>query len=381
PVIEVAEPKVKPVAFVTAVPEDEEAWRDLTVRLLGHFNLADQSLAAHQYDQTVQGGSKIRYIGGRNERMPDELSAKTPLLGKPYVVGVANAVNAFYGEVDPAGLGRMMMAQALTKLVAAGFSPDEVGCNVNLYSPRLPGYPENAWRLVQLVEHGYAPASIELNMPVLSGKDSISGTYVMPDRSVIHAPLICDVLAVGRMPHFQRLIPKAFCQPGDQIVLAHQGLKEIHLGGSVLLDLFGQRGDKLLVLDLADLRRGLLNYHEMLKTAEWSKGVHSRSVVAEGGTFRRLFECCYGGGLGCRIDLPASCDGVLEWLFGELHGAIIMAMPKNDELLGILKEYTVIGEVVAEPTIAVSYHGQRLFSQSVDELTTEWSKTFSEVAA
>ena len=380
PEIEVCEPKEKSKAFTPSVPDNESDWVILTQNHLGHFNIADQSAAAHQYDHTVQGLTILDYVGGQDERMPDELFAAAPIHGEPYTAGIANACNQFYGDVDPAGLGRLMMAQAFTRLVAAGFSPEEIVCNVNLYTPRVVGYPENAWRLVQLVKHGYAPASVELGMPVGSGKDSCSGTFTTQNKRDIHAPLTLDVLAVGRMPDFRCLIPKAFSKPGDKLVLIHPGLKEIHLGGSVFLDLFGQRGDRLPVLDLPDLRRGLVDYHQMLKRANWSEGVHSRSVVAEGGLIRRLFEMSYGGGLGCKVSLPKSGGSALDWLFGELNGAILLAMPGNDDLLAGLDGYTVLGEVVAEPSIAVSCCECQLFSETVATLAANWSKTFAEVA-
>ncbi|MFA6215338.1 MAG: AIR synthase-related protein [Patescibacteria group bacterium] len=380
PKIEVREPKEKPEAFRPSVPANEPAWVGLVQKHLGQFNISDQSGAAHQFDQTVQGATRLAYMGGYDERMPDELMATTPILGESYTVGLANACNQFYGDVDPAGQGRLVMAQAMTRLVAAGFSSDDIVCNVNLYTSRVVGFPENAWRLKQLVEYGYAPASEELGMPVGSGKDSCSGTFATADGRHIHAPLTLDVLAVGRMPDYRRLIPKAFSQPGDKLVLFHQGLKEINLGGSVFLDLFDhRRGDKLPVLDLKDLRRGLINYHQMLMSLNWSAGVHSRSVVAEGGLIRRLFEMCYGGDLGCKIDLPESCDGVLEWLFGEPNSAILLAVPEVDPLLNSLSECTVLGEVTAEPTMAVSYHREPLFSETIATLATNWAKTFTEV--
>ncbi|MFA6255123.1 MAG: AIR synthase-related protein [Patescibacteria group bacterium] len=380
PVIEVSEPKVKPVAFMPAVPVDEKSWRNLNVRHLGHYNLADQSAAGHQFDQTVQGGSKLRYTSGLLERMPDELAAKTPILGRPYTAGVANAVNAFYGAVDPSGLGRHMMGQAFARMVAAGFSPDDIVCNVNVYSPRLPGYPENAWRLVQLIEHGYAPASIDLGMPVISGKDSVGGTFVLPDGSVIHAPLTCDVLAVGRMPDYRRLIPKPFTKPGDRIVLFHPGLKAVHLGGSILCDLFGQTGDRLPEINLKEVREGLLKFHRMMENLGWSDGVHSRSVIAEGGLIRRLFEMSIGQGMGCRIDLPKSMDDVMNWLYGELNAAILFAVSSDSFQRDLPGEFEIIGEVVAEPEITVSCAGDRLFTQMTDEMATQWLTTFREVA-
>lgn len=376
PKIKVAKPKRKSKPFDPGIPHNEIGWIKLVKRLLGHYNLSDQSAAAHQYDQTVQGATVQTYIGGQNENMPDELFVSTPILGKPFAAGIANAVNQFYGPVDPAAFGGLIYAQAITKLVAAGFSPADIACVANVYTPRVTDNPENAWRLVQLVKYGYAPASVDLQVPIISGKDSSSGTFVCKDGTLIDAPLTLDVLAMGRMPDSNRLIPKAFAKPGDALVLFHPGLKRIALGGSVFLDLFDQTGDALPEVDLLELRSGLIRYHEMLKQLEWSKHIHSRSVIEMGGLIRRLFEMSIGSGLGCKINLP---DDPLLWLFGELNTAILFATDSPECVQHLSSDFLVLGEVTEEPIIGVSCQSQELFKSSTEELSEKWSKTFAEV--
>ena len=373
PPIEVREPqKVLRPYRPTCVPQTSKEWTSLIRRHLAHFNIADQSAAAHQYDQTVQGATVIPYLGGIKENMPDELSVYTPVLRESWGAGVAVATNQFYAEVDPAGCGKLLMAQAMAKLVAAGFRYWEMTANVNVYTPPATDNPENAWRLVQLVRHGYLSASKDLYMPVISGKDSSSGRFDDMD-----APLTLSVLALGRMEDARFLIPKPFQQPGDTLVLFHPGLREIHLGGSVLLDLYGERGDALSAIDLRAMRDGFVRYHRMLQGFHWSKKVCSRSAVAEAGLIRRLFEMSIGSGLGCRISLPGD---PLDWLFGELSGAILFAVRGDGwkEYLG--SEYEVLGEVTAQPMIQVfSSDKEELFAARIGELQRGWSRTFREV--
>ncbi|MBA4385787.1 MAG: hypothetical protein C0410_13705 [Anaerolinea sp.] len=373
----------KPKPFVPPVPKNENEWIELMQNLLGHYNICDQSLAAHQFDQTVQGGTVISYLAGKDERMPEEIFAKTPVLGKPWTVGVANAVNQLYGEINPAEFGKLVYSQAITKLVAAGFGPNDITCICNVYTPPASD-PENAWRLSRLVKRGYVSASLTLDVPVISGKDSSSGRFVTDKGKNIDAPLTLDVLAMGRMPNSCRLIPKAFFKPDDALVLFHPGLRKIGLGGSLLFDLYGELGDELPKVDLAELKAGWHLYHQMLTTMRWSRYIHSRSVVAEGGLIRRLFEMSIGSGLGCDIYLP---NNPLEGLFGELNTAVLIGADAAEQirqksLSWFLpeKDFFVLGRVIEKPNITVRCGDNKtLFSCATSVLAEKWQRTFVEV--
>lgn len=368
---------VKSKTFKAPTPKTETQWVELMKNLLGHYHICDQSLAAHQYDQTVQGGTVISYLSGQDEIMPEEIFAQTPVLGKPWTAGIANAVNQLYGAIDPAVLGKLIYAQAITKLVAAGFSPADITTVCNVYTAPAEN-PEHAWRLSKLVKDGYAAALVILGVPVISGKDSSSGRFTTDKGNHIDAPLTFNVLALGRMPDWRRLVPKAFTKPGDLIVLYAPGLKKIGLGGSLLNDLKGEIGDDLPEVDLGELKAGLNDYHFMLKQLRWSKSVHSRAVVAEGGLIRRLFEMSLGSGLGCEINFNMG-DKPLEYLCGELNAAIVFTVASFSWRKHLnLGDCCVIGSVVNEPVITVCNRDKRLFGCSTEVLAEQWTKTFKE---
>ncbi len=374
PLITTREPLTSPASFDHPVPQNETGWIELVARVLGHYNICDQSAAAHQYDQTVQGTTVQTYINGPGECMPDELFVKAPLFGKPYGVGIANSVNQFYGDIDPAMFGRLMLASAATKLVAAGFAPSDINFCANVYSPPATKDPEQAWRLEQLVKFGYGPGTVELGIPVTSGKDSSSGRFENEQTGEkTDAPLTLDILAVGRMPDVQKLIRKPFRKPGDFIMLYTPGLIEAKLGGSILYDLSGQRGDQLPSVNLRLLRKGLELYH----SADQGR-IYSRSAIAEGGVIRRLFECCLGSGLGCSIEL-GKIEHCLAWLFAELHGSILFTT--NSRALWVSPDLYPLGMVTEQPAITVFSGNKQLFSAGVAKLSSMWSKTFKEVIA
>jgi phosphoribosylformylglycinamidine (FGAM) synthase-like enzyme len=106
--------------------------------------------------------------------------------------------------------------------------------------------------------------------------------------------------------------------------------------------------------------------------------VHSRSVVAEGGLIRRLFEMSYGSGFGCAIDLPWD---PLKSLFAELNAAMILVVDPASPWERYLArgDYVPLGVVTEEPEIAVHVEGERLFKVLPDAIATEWKRTFAEV--
>ena len=369
PNIEVREPEDLIDDFDIDEPCDSSGWIDLVRLHLCHYNICDQSTAAHQFDMTVQGKTVVPYIGGKQDNMPDEISVMTPLRGEMFGAGVANGVNQFYAEVDPFVAGQNIVIQAVAKLVAAGFSPCEIVLNCNVYTPSVLDNPEAAWRLTRLVK-GYASASVALGIPIFSGKDSSSGTF--KGKKVINAPLTLDVLALGRIFDVRHVVRKDSASSGDTLVLFRPGLKKSGLGGSVLYDLYGKRGSMLPQVDVEETLEGFQEYHALVQRGV----VTSRSAISEGGLIRRLFEMSLGNGLGCSLDLVRPMSD----LFEETPGAIVFSVCAGTNLTG-LGDVLEIGTVMDEPAIKVFQGKNCMFSAGLDELGSQWSKTFSEVAA
>ncbi|TAK04970.1 hypothetical protein EPO33_03170 [Patescibacteria group bacterium] len=366
------------VTSLPALPASPEAWVEMIAAHLARYNICDQSAAAHRYDQTVQGNTVLPYIGGLRQNMPDELAVYTPVPGERWGAGLAVATSQRYADLDPYACGHLVAAQAFTRLVAAGFAPGDIVCNVNVYTPRVTDNPENAWRLQQLVR-GYNSAARALDMPVISGKDSSSGTFVTKDGRRIDAPLSLTVAALGRMPDAGRVIPKPFAQAGDRIILFRPGHGWNGLGGSEYLAAHGGN-DVLPTLDLTKLLSGMRRYNAFLTDGG---RVSSRSVIAQGGLIRRLFEMAVGSdGLGCRIQLPD--EDPARVLFAEWNGAIVFATGDDGwrRFLGERDDTIEIGIVTDEPVIRVHARGaeRNFFDAPLARLAEGWSRTFTEVA-
>ena len=382
--IHVAEPLSLPE------PRTLEEWSRAVHGVLRHYHCADQSPAGSRFDSTVQGRTVIGPYGGRNHRMPTNISVSAPLRGKPYGVVTTLAFNPFYGAIDPAAMARMMVIEAITKTVVAGCDYREMVLCDNFYTPRI--RPETARDLKQMVE-AIADLSVEIGVPFISGKDSSSGTFESDGRRIDVPPTLA-VLAMGRVRDVSRIVTKEFKRAGNQLVVL--GRTDGHgLGGSIYADLDGRRGERLFNgYDAAAIRSIWDRLLELRREGAYVSG----SSIAEGGVLLRLFEAGLGSGLGARLDFPSGPvvaqdgraesgqdarapgnTGADELLFGEFVGSVLLEVPPEPEFAASEIPHRVLGEVTAEPELVVSCDGAEILHESWTDLEASWSATFREV--
>ena len=355
-------------------PHTEAEWAGAIRGVLAHYHCADQSAAGSRFDTTVQGRTVMGPYGGKNHHMPTNVYISAPLRAKPYGLITTLAFNPFYGEIDPAGMARLMIIEAISKAVAAGADYRQMVLCDNFYTPRV--RPETAWDLREMVET-IADMSVALGVPFISGKDSSSGTFETEGRRIDVPPTLV-VTTMGRLPDVRDGVSKDFKRPGNRIVLVGRFDCEA-LGGSVYADSRGQRGESLFdAYDASAIRSvwdAVLGLHR-------KGGYVSASAIAEGGIFLRLFEAAWGSGYGARISFDAFPGGRKDGaIFGEFVGSVLLEVPSEFDLNGQLGDvpYQIIGEVLAEPQLVLLDRGNVVWQESIAALGEVWSKTFREV--
>jgi len=351
---------------------------DAAKRVLSHYHCCDQSQAGFQFDSTVQGRTVIGPYGGKTGKMPTNVFVAAPLRGKPYGVVSTIAYNPFYGDVDSAGLVKLMVVEAIARAVAAGADPQSIALNDNFYTPKYT--PEVGWHLKRMVETA-ASISKEFGTPFISGKDSSSGTFLTTDGKSIDVPLTFAVATIGKMADVSRVRTKDFKSIGSSIVLVG-GIDPTRLGGSVYLDCFGKRGSELYASDDPSYTQRVKKLWYRLHDLYGRSGccVKAASAVGEGGDFVRLFKMAYGGGLGVDLSLDSSAGPLEGLLFSECIGSVLVEVGSEsdlEELFGDLP-YVVLGRTISEPVIRVSYCGDSV-ELPMDDLVNAWESTFGEV--
>ncbi|MCL6520644.1 MAG: hypothetical protein K6T99_12525 [Armatimonadetes bacterium] len=376
--IEIVKPKrnLKPVQ--RPQPSTPKEWREAVEKVISHYHCCDQSAAGMQFDSTVQGRTVLGPYGGLNGRMRNDAWVAAPIRGKPYGVVTTVAFNPFYPDVDPAGAARLSVIEAIAKAVAVGAGLDDIVLCDNFYTPKI--RPEVAWELKAMVET-VAELSEIFGTPFISGKDSSSGTFKAETGELIDVPYTLVVSTLCRIPDVRNIVTKNFKTPGNKLVVLGK-LDPERLGGSVYLDAFGERGDKLSDWGNEWAKDLVITYRRLHKLYWNDNPVKSASAIAEGGVLFRLFEGAMGSGLGARVDLcnfPAGRkDGAL---FSEAVGAILLEVPPDVEpmdLFGGLPWFEV-GEVIDTPELVINDAQETLLKVSVCDLVKIWEKPFTEV--
>ncbi|MHB1001369.1 MAG: AIR synthase-related protein [Armatimonadota bacterium] len=375
---EIKEPvrDLKPVS--KSVPASSDEWRDAIEKVLSHMHCCDQSSAGMQFDSTVQGRTVIGPYAGKNGRMPTNVFLSAPIRGRSCGVVTTLAFNPFYAEIDPAGMARLSVIESIAKAIALGVDIDELTLCDNFYTPKL--RPEVAWDLKAMVETS-AELSMIFGTPFISGKDSSSGTFKSDSGELIDVPLTLSVSTMGRMADVKHAVTKDFKKAGNRLVVFGI-LDPEKLGGSVYLDAYGERGDKLhdwgneWAKDLVVAYRQLHNHYKN------DNPIKSASAIAEGGTLLRLFESAMGSGLGAQIDLSKFPTGRKDGaLFTEAVGSILLEVDTNADLMALFGglPYVEIGKVIESPQIEIIEGDKPVLTAAIDDLISVWEKPFAEV--
>jgi phosphoribosylformylglycinamidine synthase II len=348
-------------------PKTSGEWREAMEKVLSHFHCCDQSVAGTQFDSTVQGRTVMGPYSGKNGRMPNDAFISAPIRGKPYGVVTTFAFNPFYGEIDPAGMARLSMIEAISKAVAVGVSIDDISLCDNFYTPKI--RPEVAWDLKAMVET-IAELSEVFGTPFISGKDSSSGT-----------PYTLVVATMGRMPDVRKALWKQFRTAGNRLVILGKFHPE-RLGGSVYLDSFGERGDRLSDWGNEWAKDLMAMYRRLHDIYRGENPIRSASAIAEGGLLRRLFEASMGSGLGAEVDLAKFPAGRKDGcLFSEAVGAFLLEVDASADPGDLFQglPHFEIGCVTESPDLAILDDRRETLRTPIEDLVSVWEKPFAEV--
>ncbi len=375
PAVEVKPPSPRREESLPNPLKTPAEWISAVHAVLGHLDLCDQSHAGTQFDSTIQGLTVSGPYGGRSHRMPSDIWAVAPVRGKPYGAVASASFNPRYGDIDPPGMARLMMLDAIGTLVLSGVSPAEIVLCDNFYTPRLS--PETAYHLKEMVL-ACCSLSKKLKIPFISGKDSSSGTFIGKGGKRIDIPPTLAVMALGRMPDIRRLVTKPWKKPGSLLFLA--GPVSLELGGSVYYDTLGIRGSRLPDPD----PDAVSCFWKSLSILEKKGLILSASALSAGGLVRRLFEAALGGGMGCRLDLADAlhrlgAPSLESLLFAESIGAVLLEVePSSRKKLEKETKALLLGSVAASPLLCIET-GAAALELPMEKLETVWERPFREV--
>lgn len=361
--------RVMTAKFVREVFEEPEIsqptdWTAEFKRIMAHGNVCSKLPIVEQYDTTVQGTSVLTPFGGVNFDAPNDASIIRPILGKPYGMIVSHGANPILDRIDPRRGAIWAATEAVANLVATGGDYKEAVLCGN-YSYPVPDSHYMGSLYIQVA--GVCEFQDALELPVVSGKDSLSSTYTYRDGRKLHIPPVVNIATLGRIPDVEKTASTDFKEHGSTIVLV--GQMHPGMGGSTYYDNHGIVGNEVPDVDLNILPRVFDAVHRGIEAGE-IKACHD---VSEGGVAGAIAEMCFGGDCGVEIGIDSKMRPDF-FLFNETAGMFIAEVEspgKAADLLGDIP-HMVLGKTTEEKKISVKRNGEELFTADTDELKDAW---------
>ncbi|MDU3521536.1 MAG: phosphoribosylformylglycinamidine synthase [Clostridium saudiense] len=272
----------------------KEEWLNNLTKL----NVASQKGLVERFDSTIGGGTVLMPYGGRDANTEQEaMVAKIPVLNgvSEEATIMSYGLNPDLGVWSPYHMAYYSIIEAVTKLVAVGGDYRKARLTLQEYFEKLGKSPER-WGKPFAALLGAYQAQIDLGIPAIGGKDSMSGSF-----GDVDVPPTLVAFAVG--------VEKA-----KNIISAE--FKEV---GSKLVFLMAERNEDY-TLKVEGYKKNLEKLHELILEGK----VISASSVKFGGASETLSKMAFGNKIGVKFS-----NLTKEELFGLNYGSLVLEV-KSD---------------------------------------------------
>ena len=325
--------------YRTSVPKALEGLDTKTAfkKNLSRLECCSQRGLVERFDASIGAATVMMPFGGKTQLTPeDAMAAKLPLLKGE----TDDATAMSYGYIP--GISRWSpfhgaayaVAESLSKLAAIGADPLTSRLTFQEYFERLHEVPSR-WGKPTAALLGALTAQINMGIPSIGGKDSMSGSFEDLD---VPPTLVSFAVAMTKA---SKTISAEFKKSGSKVV--YIPLPE-------------------------DKATGLPAWEELKKVykaiyalANDSK-ILAASVVREGGAAATVARMSFGNKIGFEFKNELTA----KELFAPLSGSFVVELADGAEISDIL--YYDLGTTVDTETITVN--GETL---TIDELIEEWS--------
>lgn len=325
--------------YRTSVPKALEGLDTKTAfkKNLSRLECCSQRGLVERFDASIGAATVMMPFGGKTQLTPeDAMAAKIPLLKGE----TDDATAMSYGYIP--GISRWSpfhgaayaVAESLSKLAAIGADPLTSRLTFQEYFERLHEVPSR-WGKPTAALLGALTAQINMGIPSIGGKDSMSGSFEDLD---VPPTLVSFAVAMTKA---SKTISAEFKKSGSKVV--YIPLPE-------------------------DKATGLPAWEELKKVykaiyALANDGkILAASVVREGGAAATVARMSFGNKIGFEFKNELTA----KELFAPLSGSFVVELADDAEISDIL--YYDLGTTVDAETITVN--GETL---TIDELIEEWS--------
>ena len=344
------------------IPKNEKEWVKLLEKTLSSGDINSKEPILRLYDHNVQGTSALSPFVGINMDGPTDASVIKPILNKDYGMIVSHGLNPKLTIDDPYWGSIWSATEAISNYVAVGGDYKEA-CLINNY---IWPYPDEQWlgKLDQCVD-AVCDFMKALQIPVISGKDSLSATYRGSNGFILNSPPTLCISVFGKIPDVKKTVSSDFKKIGSTIILVGQSA---HLRGEREF-ISGSHLGGVTKVDLNLLPKVLDKIYKAISSGK----VLACHDISEGGLITSVFEMAVGGNCGASIKA-----GVYK-LLTETAGCFIVELDYEIDAEKLFKgiPYKVLGKTIKDRKLAVD----GLFTADMGKLQKAWQEPMKEIFA
>ena len=316
----------------------KEEW----LKSLRNLNVCSQKGLIERFDSTIGGGTVLMPLGGKYQLTPAEgMAAKIPVLGgeSKDVSLMTYGFNPYLGVWSPFHMAFYSVIESVTKIAAMGGDYKKVRLTFQEYFEKLLR-DEEKWGKPFAALLGAYKAQMDLGLPAIGGKDSMSGSF-----GELNVPPTLVSFAVG-LEKASRIISPEFKNIGSTLVL--------------------MKGEKLEdgTLEIEGFKNNLEKLYELIGEEK----VVSAYSLKFGGVSEGITKMSLGNRIGATLNNISK-----EELFGFNYGSLILEAKEGVNLEEEFKgtNYKVIGNTIEADVIKCEEYD---FEVSLEELEKSYEE-------
>ena len=321
----------------------KEEW----LKSLRNLNVCSQKGLIERFDSTIGGGTVLMPLGGKYQLTPAEgMAAKIPVLGGESKDAslMTYGFNPYLGVWSPFHMAFYSVIESVTKIAAMGGDYKKVRLTFQEYFEKLLR-DEEKWGKPFAALLGAYKAQMDLGLPAIGGKDSMSGSFGELNVS----PTLVS-FAVG-LEKASRIISPEFKNIGSTLVL--------------------MKGEKLEdgTLEIDGFKNNLEKLYELIGEEK----VVSAYSLKFGGVSEGITKMSLGNRIGAILNNISK-----EELFGFNYGSLILEVKEGVNLEEEFKgtNYKVIGSTIKDAVIKCEEYD---FEVSLEELEKAYEEKLEDV--
>ncbi len=320
------------------------------------LNCASKKGLIDSFDSTIGTGTILMPLGGRYQLTPAPgMASKLPV-----TKGDTNTASLMaYGfdpkisKVSPYHGAMFAVIDSVTKIVAMGGEYKNVRLSFQEYFEKL-GEDPLKWGKPFSALLGALKAQMELKIPAIGGKDSMSGTF--KDISVPPSLLSFAITTTD----------------ADRIISP-----EIKQSGSSLVHVYAEE-DENKIINFKQYKKNMDRIAKLIK----QKKILSANTIGRGGTFISVVKMAVGNKFGASLDYITETE-----LHEPEYGGLILEINRNEDPAVLFKglNYHLIGRTTKRAEIAVDIidnEGEPTGTKlgiDLDEIIKKWEEPLEKI--